>query len=428
MKNFKIVNRTSTLFLLLLLNIMSYSNIQAQIAYIPSSNNENTAFLKVVDLETSTIINSITVGKKPAAIAINSDESKIYTANRYVGTISVIETATNTVIETIDIGSELHGICLSPDESFLYVILINDNLLKIIDLSSSEIIATIATGSIPANVAASPDGKKVYYSNHYGESIGVLETTTNSVETNININRVGPSDVLVSPDNLKVYVTTVDGYLVTIDATSNSVSSEITTATTDTTDVVYSGLTLHPDGSKLYFYDIISQEVYLYDVFTEEIIGTIEIGADISGIDISPDGSKIVLLSHENNTIIVINAETYEMEETIVGFIEPYAFGSFIISSVDMTSSTENFSNLSNVLTVFPNPTADVINASINQTSTPAVSFTLYNSIGKRLKTGEINRLNSSLSIDVSSLAQGTYMLSVKGEDWITYEKIVLLK
>ncbi len=416
-------------FILLLVSIFFVNYTQAQIAYIPSGTNplENSS-IKVVDLVSNTVINTIEIGKEPSAMTINSDESKIYITNGPDGTVNVIDTESNTISETINIGAVISGIALSPDENFLYVLLIDDGVLKIVDLNTLSVSDPIGTGPIPASIAASPNGEKVFFSNHYGESVGVLETATNSVDI-VPLNRLGPNDILVSPDNSKAYLTTVAGYLITIDAATNAVIHEFTTATPNSSQsTVYTDLTQHPDGSKLYFMDWHLEELYVYDTELFDIIETIPIGGTIVGIDISPDEKKLILLAHSSNTVKVVDLETYEVESTNISSLEAAPIsGRFIINSTSSVS-TKNLEYHSGIFSVAPNPVSQSINFSINDVPSPALNYKLINSLGQLSKSGIINSSEAQLSIETSSLSNGTYILSISGEDWISSEKVTLLK
>ena len=193
-----------TVLAFLLINSMV---IHGQTAYVPNDNGNGNATLSVVDLGTQTTIETISIGTSPEAIAISSDESKLYLSNPAEGTISILETATNSIVETIDIGitHSIYGIDLSPDDQLLYVLLFQTSELIIVDLNDLTISDPISTGTGPAYITASPDGEKVYFSNHYAESIGVLETENNTVEATIAIPDDSPLEMEISPDNSKVY-------------------------------------------------------------------------------------------------------------------------------------------------------------------------------------------------------------------------------
>jgi hypothetical protein len=82
--------------------------------------------------------------------------------------------------------------------------------------------------------------------------------------------------------------------------------------------------------------------------------------------------------------------------------------------------------NLLNV-NVYPNPTADVTNVSFEVEKATAVSYVLYNTLGQAVKQGEsIADGITPLSLNMSSLPQGTYTLKVSADNQVITRRIVL--
>ena len=67
----------------------------------------------------------------------------------------------------------------------------------------------ITVGTQPRRVAVSPDGTKAYVANRVGDSVSVINTTTNAVDATIAVG-TRPSGVAVSPDGTKAYVANID--------------------------------------------------------------------------------------------------------------------------------------------------------------------------------------------------------------------------
>jgi len=193
----------------------------------------NTAtYQKVIDTDSNASgVNSISVGSSPSALALGADGS-LYVANRGSGTVSVIGTdPTNTatyqkVIDTdsnasgvnsISVGSSPSALAVSPDGSRVYVVNSGSGTVSVIDTPTYRLVDTnpttstvdsIVVGSSPSSVVLSADGSLAYVANG-GDTISVIDTTTNTVTRTVTIDptaETGGHVVALGPDG-RIYVT-----------------------------------------------------------------------------------------------------------------------------------------------------------------------------------------------------------------------------
>ena len=68
-----------------------------------------------------------------------------------------------------------------------------------------------------------------------------------------------------------------------------------------------------------------------------------------------------------------------------------------------------------NELTIYPNPTSDIINIEFDVPKGDQVSWTLYNEVGKMISTSSenVNLGKNNLTINCSSLKRGIYFVSL---------------
>lgn len=88
--------------------------------------------------------------------------------------------------------------------------------------------------------------------------------------------------------------------------------------------------------------------------------------------------------------------------------------GNFSHSTVQFVDFNEN----RNVLELFPNPTSGLLRFSISEYDGSETTFVIYDSLGKIVKTGDIDADASGkyFSLDLSDLSQGTYHFKVVSE------------
>lgn len=109
--------------------------------------------------------------------------------------------------------------------------------------------------------------------------------------------------------------------------------------------------------------------------------------------------------------IVVLDADT----GYVVNSNSAYA-GSLSVDNLDMTSG----------FSVYPNPANDIVNLQINQDGKYAVK--IYDITGKEVlaKAPEFLTSSSTLPLNVSSLSQGMYIISIEGESQSFSEKLII--
>lgn len=194
----------------------------------------NGTTVSVVNLKTNTIIEEITVGQAPAALALSPDGKFAYVIN-YVdgnpdtGTISIIKTKTNTVIDTIPGFFGPFGIAITPDGKYAYVTNFGSNnfapfgtTVSVVKLGHDpKIVKTIDLAIQPSGIAITPNGCFAYVTNYNTLYAGANFTNLTPGEGTVNIidikrNEVipptiavghSPNAVAISPNGKFAYIT-----------------------------------------------------------------------------------------------------------------------------------------------------------------------------------------------------------------------------
>jgi YVTN family beta-propeller protein len=255
--------------------------------------NEDDYTVSVIDTVTNLVIATISVGRDPIGVAVTPDGRTAYVTNFLDSTVSVIDTATNTVIGSPiseGIGINPSGVAVSPDGSKVYVT--NQDTsgsVSVIETAANFVTAIIPVGSQPSGVAVSPDGSKVYVANSSSGTVSVIETETYTVIKTIPVGN-SPEGVAVTPDGSTVYVTNGSGNtggnsVSVIDTTTNAVIGLPIAV-----GINPSGVAVSPDGSKVYVANFTSNTASVIDTATNMVTATIPgfSGAQAFGIFILP--------------------------------------------------------------------------------------------------------------------------------------------
>ncbi|HJZ78525.1 MAG TPA: bifunctional YncE family protein/alkaline phosphatase family protein [Vicinamibacterales bacterium] len=164
--------------------------------------------LGVIDTASKAVV-QIATGAFPYSTAISTDGRKVYVSNwggrlpqvgdatdgsnpvvvdpatgiANNGTISVFDTVANRVVKDIEVGLHPSGMAVSPDGSRLYVANANSDSVSVIDTARDTVESTIDVrltdssplGSAPNAIAVSQDGETLYVANAGNNAIAVVE-------------------------------------------------------------------------------------------------------------------------------------------------------------------------------------------------------------------------------------------------------------
>lgn len=297
-------------------------------AYVARAANDTVA---VINTDTNTIVDSISVGDFPVAACVLPDRTEIYVTNLLDDTVSVIDLASSTVTNTIAVGGEPWSLGASPDSGEVYVANSLDDTVSVINTVTKAVTHTIAVGSGPFNVVVLPDGSEAYVC-HFDpvEPVKVINTTTKLVTHSI---PVGSQDIGIA--------VTSDGSEVWVANQSSGDISVIDTGTRLVTDTIVlpspafpRGLDITSDGSEVYVADQTGSEVHVIDASTKTLTDTILMGgaAGLEGLMLHPDGDEGYVLNQTTWKLQVFDTSTKTVTDTInVGF-QPFGFGRFVAS------------------------------------------------------------------------------------------------
>ena len=236
------------------------------------------------------------------AIAMPAQAYYAYVTNSLSDTVSVIDTATNTVVAVIPVGDQPEPVAVHWDGSRVYVgnqgsASEGGGSISVIDTITNTVIDTIPEQNGVDGIAITPDGTTLYATNPGGhrlppdcisDSVSVIDVATHTVKAVIEVGD-HPWGLTISPDGSRVYVANAhDETLSVIDTATNQVVNTVNLGDgcDAGTDHHTATPVLSPDGSMLYMIHMHSDLVSVMDTATETVI------AQIDGSDQCPNGSR----------------------------------------------------------------------------------------------------------------------------------------
>jgi len=173
----------------------------------------------VIDTASRSVTGTIAVGSSPVAVAFNPNGSRAYVANLLGGNVSVIDTASKAVVSTFSPASGPSSITVVPNGR-IYVSNQYSNSVTVHD-ASGGLVTTIPGFAAPNWAAATPSGSRVFVTNGNSSSVGVIDTSSNTLMATVSTGS-NPTSVAVSADGLNAYVTNEFAFTLSQIAVSNN--------------------------------------------------------------------------------------------------------------------------------------------------------------------------------------------------------------
>ncbi|WP_409018940.1 beta-propeller fold lactonase family protein [Brevundimonas vesicularis] len=292
----------------------------AQNAYITNFGSNT---VSVIDLASDTVIETIAVGRGPYGVATSRDGHRVYITNFENSTVSVIDTASLSVVGTILVGHQPSGLALTPDDSRLYVTNRLSGTVSVVNTLNNQVIQTITDLDGANGITISPDGSKFYVSSQdFGTKVyNAYDHTFLS-----NLSSLG------TQSNIESSLNGENAYTVSNSSTTfltiNTLNQEVL-STSNSADPAFR-IKISKDGKLLYLSIPNRRIIQVYDLDEEEFTASIPVNLRPTGLSLSPDGNRLYVVNTESNNVSVIDTATNTVIKTIsVGYI-PYSFGEFI--------------------------------------------------------------------------------------------------
>ena len=271
---------------------------------VVTGSNFNSRGLHLIDIDTSTVTQTINIANSFVGVAFNPAGNRIFVGGGSSNDVKLFAAGPSGAFAadgTIPVsgGAAPSGLSLSPDGTRLYVALNMTHEVAVIDTAARRILARVPVGIYPYTTVTSLDGSKVYVSNWGGKVPGPTDFTDGNFPVVVD-RRTGIP---------------VTGTVSVLDTASNTVIKHIDVGLHPT------GMALSPAGDRLYVTNANSDTVSAINTVNDTVVKTLHVGGRDGGpnallgsspnaVTVSPDGLTLYVANAAQNAVAVVDASS----------------------------------------------------------------------------------------------------------------------
>lgn len=277
--------------------------------------NKGGASAFLIDVASGMTMARLETGEGPHEVAVSGDGNWAVAANygAQVGgnTLTVIDVPGKRVANLIDLGeyNRPHGITFLPGDTSVVVTAEADQAVVVVGIPGGEILAVLPTDGDGSHMLAVPrDARNIYTGNMRDDNVSKIDVASGKTISMWNVPEV-PEAIGVTPDGREVWVgSNRHGTVTALDATNGQRKGQITGFT-----FPYRIL-FTPDSRMAIIPDLRQNRVSFYDRESLGELHTLELpGTGPEGVILSPDASILYLSLSQQDQVVAIDLETFEV-------------------------------------------------------------------------------------------------------------------
>jgi len=196
---------------------------------------------------------------------------------------------------------------------------IKGGMSKTLAASSVSLALLVILAFCETQAAAASPGDLLYVCN--GNNVTVLNATDLSGVRAMSFGSdVTPGYIALSPDGTTAYISVADDRLMVVDIARATITRIITMAApADMPGAIGSGITVSPDGKRIYVTDNQAGLVRVINTSSYRVIANISVGSYPIGLTLSPDGRFAYVANSGSGTVSVIDMSKSAVIGNIAG-------------------------------------------------------------------------------------------------------------
>lgn len=176
-------------------------------------------YIDVIDCNNDSIINSIHLLSDVYEMLYNPLSNKLY--GTYSDTLAIFDGSTDSLISKIKMGSYTYKLEFNSVSNKIYCAIAGSDSVKIIDGVGDSLIASLSVGDYPNPMVFNHIMNRIYVVNKTARTISIIDGAADSITTTINIDDYPNAIAYDSIDN-RVFISTGSDRAIVIDCNTNS--------------------------------------------------------------------------------------------------------------------------------------------------------------------------------------------------------------
>lgn len=229
----------------------------------------------------------------PFGAAVNRDGVTYVTLHGDLDALVRWDFATRSFTDGVTVtGDEPTNVSFSPDGHTAYVAAQLSHEVNIVDVATNTVTGSVSTpGNDPYQTTVSPDGSRFYASGN-GDMIWVFDAVTHALVDTIHVD-ADPNGMVITRDGKWMFITHLSSTNIGRITLATGVYDTLTTVG----DIPVHGLDVSPDGTKLYLVSQGTDSLYAFNTTTGANEGQVYAGDEAFGLAATPDGTEIWVTS-----------------------------------------------------------------------------------------------------------------------------------
>lgn len=227
-------------------------------------------------------------------------------------TAHLIDLQKNALLKTFEVGSTPQGVAISPNNRWGLAISQDENSISFIDIKNLEKVKTIEIGKVPHNVIFTKDGQTAYVTLQGEGKIAVINMKTQEKLNEYIVEGMDtPHNLDITADEKTLWIRDFVGNVAAFDLQTKETLALIPVSKG------HSGIDIISDESFVFAGGIVDETVDVIDPNTFKVIKKINVGRGSHGVRSNKAGDLVYISVTGTGKIAVIDTHTLEIKEQI---------------------------------------------------------------------------------------------------------------
>lgn len=273
--------------------------------------------IAVVDLAAQKKIADITVGDRPHGLAVQADGRRLFATIESNNTLRIIDTSTNKIVATVKLAGRPNQCAVTPDGKYVVVPIRDANSADIVDVAQRKVVKVLPV-KLPHNAVDAGSERYVFVSSMGGNEVNLIDLDKMEYAAQIPVGGV-PRPYVVSRDGRTMYVALsyLHGFAI-VSVPERKLIRKVQMPAKhehpkerpyEPSNTLTHGLALSPDGGELWVTSLLDNCLYIYDVKSGKIVGSVPVGDGPNWVAFSPEGKYVVVSNAGSDDVSVIDVK-----------------------------------------------------------------------------------------------------------------------